>query len=75
LTEIGAMPEELGLTPVECVACGHSFLESVSRLKTALAVACPRCSREIPVTEIESRDATLARILSVLREQERLKRQ
>ena len=68
------MPDELGLTPIQCSACGHRFLESVIRLKTAISTACPSCGGETPVTEIESRDATLARILAVLREQDRLRR-
>jgi hypothetical protein len=68
------MPDELGLTPVSCMACGHSFLESVIRLKTAISVTCPRCGGETPVSEIEGRDPTLARVLAVLREQDRLKR-
>lgn len=68
------MSGDLGLAPVDCPACGSRFFESVSRLKEVADAACRHCGHIIPVAEIEQRDPVLARLLTVLREQDRVRR-
>jgi uncharacterized protein (UPF0212 family) len=66
------MPSSAGVVPVLCPNCSGRFFEHVATLLEVSASTCPKCGTTIPAAELESRDATLARVLTVLREQRKM---
>jgi uncharacterized paraquat-inducible protein A len=63
-----------GLAAVRCPSCNAGFLTPVPGLTRATSVTCPKCSGQVDVATAERADPALARVLGVLREQQRMRR-
>jgi DNA-directed RNA polymerase subunit RPC12/RpoP len=58
---------QIGLALIYCPSCSKNLLVPVRELASNEEIACSYCSYPLSVHELESKDADLARILSIFR--------